>query len=80
MKLFFDDHHSYTREDIQKLEQLQQKHTSGGFITTEKDVMNLGDLALTLGTIVVARVTMELEDSSRAVEAVLKRVNRKANP
>ena len=42
--------------------------------------MNLGDLALTLGTIVVARVTMELEDSSRAVEAVLKRVNRKANP
>jgi tetraacyldisaccharide 4'-kinase len=80
MKLFFDDHHSYTREDIKKLEQLQQKHTSGGFITTEKDVMNLGDLALTLGTIVVARVTMELEDSSRAVEAVLKRVNRKANP
>jgi tetraacyldisaccharide 4'-kinase len=74
MKLFFDDHHSYTREDIQKLEQSQQKHTSGGFITTEKDAMNLGDLALTLGTIVVARVTMELEDSSAVMAALLQRI------
>ena len=79
-KFFFDDHHSYTREDIQKLEQLQQKHTSGGFITTEKDAMNLGDLALTLGTIVVARVTIELEDPSQALDLLQRITSQSRQP
>ena len=78
-KFFFDDHHAYSREDIKRLEQLQQKTTSGGFITTEKDAINLGDLALTLGTIAVARVTMELQHPAQALEAILERISRKTN-
>ena len=78
-KFFFDDHHAYSRDDIKRLEQLQQKSTSGGFITTEKDAINLGDLALTLGTIAVARVTMELQHPAQALEAIRERISRKTN-
>jgi tetraacyldisaccharide 4'-kinase len=78
VKLFFDDHHAYTEEDAQKLLQLKQKHTAGGFITTEKDEINLGNLASPLGTIAVARVTMELEDSSQALDALLQRITQQS--
>ena len=74
-KFFFDDHHPYSLEDVKKLEQLRQKHTAGGFITTEKDMINLGGLASVLGTLAVAQVTMQLEDPSRCMDSFLQRIS-----
>jgi hypothetical protein len=42
-----------------------------GFITTEKDVLNLGSRISELGTLAVAQVTMELLDADAALDRML---------
>jgi squalene cyclase len=56
---------------------LQAKSASkaDGFITTEKDVLNLGARIAELGTVAVARVTMELLDAEQTREMMLKAVD-----
>jgi tetraacyldisaccharide 4'-kinase len=75
MKFFFDDHHSYSEEDIRKLLELKQKNSAGGFITTEKDAVNLGSLARSLEPLSVAQVVMELIDSDQALGSLLQQIN-----
>src|SRR5438128_6894581 len=38
---FYRDHHPYTQRDIQELLKLRQQSEAGGFVTTEKDAINL---------------------------------------
>jgi tetraacyldisaccharide-1-P 4'-kinase len=71
MKLFFDDHHSYSPEDIRKLLELKQKHSAGGFITTEKDAMNLLEFASELVPLEVASVRMMLEHPDDVLDSLL---------
>jgi tetraacyldisaccharide 4'-kinase len=75
MKFFFDDHHSYSEEDIRKLLELKQKNSAGGFITTEKDAINLGDLARSLEPLSVAQVVMELNDPDQALSSLFQQIN-----
>jgi tetraacyldisaccharide 4'-kinase len=37
----YDDHHAYTPSDVEHLVRLSERHKSEGFITTEKDAINL---------------------------------------
>jgi tetraacyldisaccharide 4'-kinase len=71
---FFPDHHSYTAADISFLRKLREQSAADGFITTEKDVVNLGEFKSGLAPLAVARVTMELDGAANAVNTILRRI------
>ena len=73
---FYRDHHSYKEEDVREIASLRQQHHAGGFITTEKDVINLGPQLPSLGPVAVARVVMELLNPADALDTILRVIRR----
>jgi tetraacyldisaccharide 4'-kinase len=71
---FYRDHHPYTQKDIRELLELQQRSEAGGFITTEKDAINLGPYLSALNPLAVVPVRMELSDAANAVDTMLRRI------
>lgn len=69
---FFRDHHAYTEKDVQDLLDLRQRSEADSFVTTEKDVVNLGDHLTALQPVAVATVKMELADAAGTVEGMLR--------
>lgn len=69
---FFRDHHAYTEKDVRDLMQLRQRSEAGGFITTEKDAVNLGRYFDALAPLAVVSVKMELADAANAVDTMLR--------
>jgi tetraacyldisaccharide 4'-kinase len=69
---FFRDHHAYTEKDIHDLLQLKQQSEADGFVTTEKDAVNLGGYLDALGPLAVVPVKMELADAANAVDTMLR--------
>lgn len=67
----FPDHHPYTAADVESLLAETKRTGASGFVTTEKDVINLGPLAAKLQPLHVARVTLELLDSDHAFNTLL---------
>jgi tetraacyldisaccharide 4'-kinase len=70
---FFRDHHPYTEKDVRDLLQLRQRSEAGGFVTTEKDAVNLGGYLAALAPLAVVPVKMELADAANAVDTMLAR-------
>lgn len=68
---FFRDHHAYTEKDVRDLLQLRQRSEAGGFVTTEKDAVNLGRYFDALAPLAVVPVKMELADADNAVDTML---------
>jgi tetraacyldisaccharide 4'-kinase len=71
---FFRDHHAYTEKDIRDLLQLQKRSEAGGFVTTEKDAVNLGGYLDALAPLAVIQVKMELADAANAVDTMLRMI------
>lgn len=71
---FYRDHHAYTERDIRDLLQLAQNSEAGGFVTTEKDAINLGAHVSALSPLSVVPVKMELADANNALDAMLRMV------
>lgn len=71
---FYRDHHAYTEEDIRELLDLKQRSEAGGFVTTEKDAVNLGPYLSALEPLSVVQVRMELADAPNAVDTVLRKI------
>jgi tetraacyldisaccharide 4'-kinase len=69
---FFRDHHAYTKKDVHDLLQLQERSEAGGFVTTEKDAVNLGGYLAALAPLAVVPVKMELADAANAVDTMLR--------
>jgi tetraacyldisaccharide 4'-kinase len=69
---FYRDHHAYTEKDIRDLLLLKQQSEAGGFVTTEKDAVNLGGYLSALDPLSVVPVKMELENSDNAVDTMLR--------
>jgi tetraacyldisaccharide 4'-kinase len=69
---FFRDHHPYTAKDVGDLLQLRQRSESGGFVTTEKDAVNLGGYLDALAPLAVVPVKMELADAANGVDTMLR--------
>jgi tetraacyldisaccharide 4'-kinase len=69
---FFRDHHAYTENDIRDLMQLRERSDAQGFVTTEKDAVNLGGYLSALAPIAVVPVKMELADAANALDAILR--------
>jgi tetraacyldisaccharide 4'-kinase len=64
----FADHHRYAAEDIQLLLRKKQQSKAEFFVTTEKDQVNLGNLAKQLGGLQIAPLTARLEDPNSAMQ------------
>ena len=71
---FYRDHHAYSEEDARELAALREQNQGGGFITTEKDAINLGPLLPSLAQVAVARVVMELLDPADALDTILRAI------
>jgi tetraacyldisaccharide 4'-kinase len=71
---FYRDHHAYTEKDIHELLALKQRSEAGGFVTTEKDAVNLGGYLSTLAPLGVVPVKMELSEAANAVDTMLHKI------
>ena len=69
---FYRDHRAYSKKDIQELLALKQKSDAGGFVTTEKDAVNLGAYLSALQPLCVVPVRMELSDAANALDTMLR--------
>ena len=77
----FRDHHAYTEKDVNDLLQLRQKSEAEGFVTTEKDAINLGGYLSALDPLAVVPVKMELLDAANAVDTMLRLIaERRGSP
>jgi tetraacyldisaccharide 4'-kinase len=74
-EIAFPDHHLYTEEDARQLERARTQARASGFVTTEKDVINLGTLAERLRPPHVIEVKLELEDAETIVDAILAEID-----
>ena len=68
---FYRDHHAYGEKDVRELLALKQKSDAGGFVTTEKDAINLGSYLSALEPLSVVPVRMELADAANALDTML---------
>jgi len=73
----FRDHHAYTDRDVSDLLKLKEKSEADGFVTTEKDEINLGNRITALRPLTVIPVEMELADAANAVDTMLRVVKEK---
>jgi tetraacyldisaccharide-1-P 4'-kinase len=68
----YRDHHAYRESDIRELLALREKCDADGFVTTEKDAINLGGYFSALQPLAVVPVKMELVDAANAVDTMLR--------
>lgn len=71
---FYRDHHAYSEQDIRDLLKLRQRSEADGFVTTEKDAVNLGGFLSAVEPLAVVPVKMELEEAANAVDTILARI------
>jgi tetraacyldisaccharide 4'-kinase len=69
---FFRDHHAYVEKDIRDLLELAKRSEAGGFVTTEKDAVNLGGYLAAMAPLAIVPVKMELADAANAVDTMLR--------
>jgi tetraacyldisaccharide 4'-kinase len=77
---FYRDHHAYQEKDVRELLQLKQQSQAGGFLTTEKDAINLGGYLPALTPLAVVPVKMELQDAANAVDTMLRVIDERKGP
>jgi tetraacyldisaccharide 4'-kinase len=77
----YRDHHAYTEKDIRELLALKNQSEAGGFVTTEKDAINLGAFYSALQPLAVVPVKMDLVDSANALDTMVRIISeRKKRP
>ena len=67
----YRDHHAYTDADIRELLDVRQQSEANGFVTTEKDLINLGPHRTALTPLAVVPVKMKLLDAANAMDTML---------
>ncbi len=67
----FRDHHSYDRSDVERLVAMRVKLSAGGFLTTEKDAVNLGSFQADLKPFAIAALSLTLDHPTDVVDAIL---------
>lgn len=66
----FKDHHRYAQADMDSLSKAAASSEAGALVTTAKDAMNLGGLALPM-RLYVLEIELTVDDSERLLELVL---------
>ncbi len=77
---FYRDHHAYSERDMRELLEIRQQSAAGGFVTTEKDAINLGALLSMLAPLSVVPVQMELVNAANVVDTMLSRIAERKRP
>jgi tetraacyldisaccharide 4'-kinase len=67
----FRDHHAYAGSDIKRLLAMRGKLGAGGFLTTEKDAVNLGSLQKDLKSLAIAALSLTLDRPDDVVDVIL---------
>jgi len=70
----FRDHHAYDGSDTKSLLAKRGKLGAGGFLTTEKDAVNLGPLQADLKPLAVAALSLSLEHPTDVLDIILARI------
>ena len=73
----FRDHHQYTEKDVRELMAAAERSEADGFVTTEKDAINLGGYFCALKPLAVVPVKMELADAQRLLDAMLEMISQR---
>ena len=71
---FYRDHHAYTEKDVRELLELKGRSEAGGFVTTEKDAVNLGPYLSALEPLSVVPVRMQLDDAANGLDTILRMI------
>lgn len=77
---FYRDHHAYSDQDVRELLEMRQQSGAAGFVTTEKDAINLGQHLSALGPLSVVPVQMELVNAANAVDTMLAVIEERKRP
>jgi tetraacyldisaccharide 4'-kinase len=70
----FRDHHSYSLRDVEQLIAVRAEHSADGFVTTEKDAVNLGPLRSKLDPLAIAALTGTLDNPTDVLDTILSRI------
>ena len=70
-EIVFRDHHAYDRGDVERLVAVRVKLNAGGFLTTEKDAVNLGSFQADLQPFAIAALSLTLDHPTEVVDAIL---------
>lgn len=73
-EIMFRDHHSYDVDDIQAIRHAGSDRNARGFVTTEKDLMNLGDQRFALEPLSIAQLRLTLDRPADLVDTILARI------
>lgn len=72
----FRDHQTYARDDIERLLATRARVGAGGFVTTEKDAVNLGPLQGELRPLAIAALSVTLDNPADGVDTILERIGK----
>jgi tetraacyldisaccharide 4'-kinase len=76
--LTFRDHYHYDQRDIDRLLALRKQTSADSFITTEKDLINLGTLATQLSPLKTAELRIELKSHEQVVIEMIKTIEERS--
>jgi tetraacyldisaccharide 4'-kinase len=76
-EISFRDHHRYRQADIERVLRVKRDTGADSFVTTEKDLLNLGALAAQLQPFAVAELQIELEAPDQALNFLLDTLERR---
>ncbi len=74
----FRDHHRYEQRDINRLLDLKKQTNADSFMTTEKDLINLGALSSQLSPLLTAPLRIGLESPEHAITELLKTIEQRS--
>jgi len=70
----FRDHHAYSENDVQRLIAMGRDRGASGFLTTEKDAINLAGMRSRLEPLALAKLTIAIDRGADFVDAVVARI------
>ena len=74
----FHDHHRYAQRDIDRLLDVKKQTSASGFVTTEKDAINLGTLSAQLQPLTTAKLRIILESPDSIMAELLKALEQRS--
>jgi tetraacyldisaccharide 4'-kinase len=73
-EVVFRDHHAYDQSDVERLINMRSELSAHGFLTTEKDAVNLGGLGSALDPLTVAELKVTLDRPTELLDTILARI------
>ena len=73
-EIVFRDHHRYGREDLDRLKTAERERSADGFVTSEKDAINLGPLLEQLQPHSLVGLRLILDNPAGIIDTILARI------